>query len=169
MHAIRTRIMGDYFKPWRKKIGVATLVIACVLAGGWVRSISDQDVVFIQRQRNAFVDNHVLISMQGAISWSRWSPIETDTPKPLEYRHSKNPGPSDDDWKGAEVHWHWQWNGFDFGASSVKETMWMGQVKPWTREVEVWQIPYWFLVVPLMLLSAYLLFSKPRNLPATRQ
>ena len=28
--------MGDYFKPWRRKIGVATLVMACVFAAGWV-------------------------------------------------------------------------------------------------------------------------------------
>ena len=28
--------MSDFFKPWRRKIGVVTLFVACVFAGGWV-------------------------------------------------------------------------------------------------------------------------------------
>jgi hypothetical protein len=31
--------MGDYFKPWRRTIGVLTLLMACVFAGAWVRSL----------------------------------------------------------------------------------------------------------------------------------
>ena len=30
--------MREFFKPWRRKIGVVTLVMACVLMAGWVRS-----------------------------------------------------------------------------------------------------------------------------------
>ena len=30
--------MGDYFKPWRRKIGCVTLVLACLFMAGWVRS-----------------------------------------------------------------------------------------------------------------------------------
>ena len=35
--------MFDYFKPLRRKIGVCTLVIACVFAAGWVRSLYVED------------------------------------------------------------------------------------------------------------------------------
>jgi hypothetical protein len=35
---IINRRKGDYFRPWRRKIGVMTLVMACVFAAGWVRS-----------------------------------------------------------------------------------------------------------------------------------
>ena len=31
--------MGGYFKPWWRKMGVLTLVMACMFAAGWVRSI----------------------------------------------------------------------------------------------------------------------------------
>jgi hypothetical protein len=32
--------MGDYFKPWRRKIGVLTLGLACVLMAARVRSVA---------------------------------------------------------------------------------------------------------------------------------
>ena len=35
--------MGDFFKPWRRKIGVVTLLMACVFAAGWVKSFSTVD------------------------------------------------------------------------------------------------------------------------------
>jgi len=30
--------MGEFFKAWRRKIGLLTLVVACVFTAGWVRS-----------------------------------------------------------------------------------------------------------------------------------
>ena len=138
-----------------------TLLMACVLMAGWMRSMTDQDAVFIHHKRNAFVDNHVLISTRGALSWSRWSPIDTDVPMTWKYRHAKVPD-SAEDWNGADIHWRWKWNGFEFCSSSFKETKWMGQAKPWTREVEVWQIPYGSVTVLMTLISHWLLLSKPR-------
>jgi hypothetical protein len=35
--------MGDYFKPMRRKIGLATLGLACALTAAWVRSFSVTD------------------------------------------------------------------------------------------------------------------------------
>ena len=35
--------MGSYFKPWRRKIGVVTLLMACVFAGRWFRSFRMDD------------------------------------------------------------------------------------------------------------------------------
>ena len=32
--------MGDFFHRWRRKLGVVTLVMACVLAGGAARLIA---------------------------------------------------------------------------------------------------------------------------------
>ena len=42
--------MGDFFKPWRRKIGVVTLVFACLVAGGWVRSLTVREVISIPLQ-----------------------------------------------------------------------------------------------------------------------
>lgn len=30
--------MREFFKPWRRKLGVLVLVLACVLMAGWARS-----------------------------------------------------------------------------------------------------------------------------------
>jgi len=35
--------MGDFFKPWRRKIDVVTLLMACIFMAGWVRSMSIED------------------------------------------------------------------------------------------------------------------------------
>lgn len=35
--------MRDFFKGWRRKIGVATLVMACVFTAGWIRSFAISD------------------------------------------------------------------------------------------------------------------------------
>src|SRR4051812_37506464 len=36
--------MPTYFKPLRRKLGVVTLVTACVFAAGWVRSVFVADI-----------------------------------------------------------------------------------------------------------------------------
>lgn len=33
--------MGDCFRGWRRKLGVVTLAMACVLASAWLRSFSE--------------------------------------------------------------------------------------------------------------------------------
>src|SRR4051794_40257879 len=38
-------IMGEFFKPWRRRIGVVTLLMALVFMGGWLRSHSFVDYV----------------------------------------------------------------------------------------------------------------------------
>jgi hypothetical protein len=32
--------MGEFFKGWRRKVGVVTLGLACVFAGAWVHSLT---------------------------------------------------------------------------------------------------------------------------------
>ena len=43
--------MGNFFKPWRRKIGVATLVMALVVTGAWVDSFNgDLNFDFVQME-----------------------------------------------------------------------------------------------------------------------
>ena len=59
-----------------------------------------------------------------------------------------------------KILWRRTWCGFDFGKSR--------QTFSWGHNYEVveiwrwWSIPYWSIIIPLTLLSAYLLLSKPR-------
>jgi hypothetical protein len=57
--------MGDYFKPWRRKIGAMTLVIACAFTAGWVRSTVINDQLFLRNAKQS----HCWISSKGRLSW----------------------------------------------------------------------------------------------------
>lgn len=100
--------MGDFFKPWRRKIGVLTLVIACVLAMRWAASYGhgEQFIFIISgfESKNGYV--HL-------VRYDRTQSVQA----------------------GKSVY-------LDTGALNL---------------------PYLSIVIPLTLLSAYLLLSKPRG------
>src|SRR5689334_11887992 len=47
--------MGEYFKPFRRKIGVITLVMACVFSAGWIRSRNTSDFLRLNVGRDQIV------------------------------------------------------------------------------------------------------------------
>ncbi len=143
--------MSNYFKAWRRKIGVATLVLACVFAVGWTRSLTERDVLIRLNEHNT----HLVISAEGTLSWERMWPIVKPRPSRWMYRHqSSNPNEGDDVPLGSLG------LGFDFRDQSKIETT-VGTT-PYIAESETWQIPYWSIVIPLTLISSWLLLSKPR-------
>ena len=100
--------MSDYFKPLRRKVGLVTLAMACLLTAGWVRSYcgGDRIIAIVMEgfeSKNGYIQ-HIRIDLEGR-GWK----------KPLVYRPD--------------------------GTFCV---------------------PYWSICVPLTLLSAFLLLSKPR-------
>ena len=40
--------MGDFFRGWRRKIGLLSLVLALLFMGVWVRSLSVMDVINVR-------------------------------------------------------------------------------------------------------------------------
>ena len=58
-------------------------------------------------------------------------------------------------WNGYDVEWRRDWNQFHFGAGSNG-----------SGHTDSYIIPYWSIVVPLTLLSAYLILWAPR-IPVT--
>ena len=71
------------------------------------------------------------------------------------FLHSPDPFESN-----YEVEWQWDWAGFTFGAEQFRPG-----VMPLHR-LEIYAIPYWSIVIPLALLSAYLILWKPRKVGA---
>ena len=124
--------MGEYFKPWRRKIGVVTLVMACVVVAGWVRGRCVRDFVdsgrYLPGSRGIVIDNN----------------RDSFTLKTRE-------GPTICLLPGGEIN-------TVLPVSDAKVVL-----------VTLIRIPYWSIFIPLTLLSAYLLFSKPRVEPATAQ
>jgi hypothetical protein len=156
--------MGDFFKGWRRKIGVVTLGLACVFMAGWLRSATIRDDVMIAGENV----RHALASSTGLLRWARHTGIKNTDQKndarqilnagrPLIEWNSAGDFQKDDNdsfWKHCTNEWRHGWGGFDFGA---------GTHKRWNCHIERWAIPYWSIVIPLTLLSAWLLLSKPRH------
>ena len=103
--------MFNYFRGWRRKAGLVTLLMACVFAAGWVRSLTEID-------RLGLFGGWVC-SWGGSMRLVEVSFITTQ-----------------------------------IGGASVRAA----QLTPF------FSIPYWMIVLPLTLLSAWLLLSKPRIL-----
>ena len=137
--------MPHYFQSWRRILGVMTLVMACVFAVGWVRSLTVNESI------NLSSDNftlHTIYSGESILSWETWrSDTEFDPegfPNFYETHNilTRNPPPYE-----HEIRFF----GFRFAEDRV------------SLDTRIWEIPYWSIVLPLTLLSAWLLLSKPRR------
>jgi len=140
--------MTDFFHGWRRKTGVVTLVAAMVFVGGWVRSLTiDEGVSFRTGQ---FTDLYLGSCPDGFIgSTGKYS--DSSLPSLNAGWFSKYASDDTDDTdiqEPADSQWH-GW-GFQFRSSGNGNFIYV-------------VIPYWSIVLPLTLLSAYLLLGKPRK------
>ena len=142
--------MKAFFKGWRRKAGCVTLVIACAFAAGWSAGVTGREdlIAFTLLQRT-----HCFDSVLGMIHWWSWSSpsgrsdgwyvgrfhVEPTVARRFRYDHQSS-------------QLHYDENGelsFNRDESVLKSR----------RRIK---IPYWLIVVPMTLLSAWLLLSKPR-------
>ena len=54
----------------------------------------------------------------------------------------------------------WEWAGFRYGEYGSSD---MPPAPPCVEEIRIWIVPYGIITVPLTLVSAFLLLSKPRK------
>ena len=139
--------MGEYFKPWRRKIGVLTLFTACLFMAAWVRSFTSTDG--FQWNLKAFgfgvLSTHNSVALMFRILDE---PFGWSSPESLSGGFST----IDEQFRGSE--WRWRFAGLRFGRFP----------KP-ASSVFVCVVAYSWVVIPLTLLSAWLLLNKPRNIP----
>jgi hypothetical protein len=147
--------MREFFRGWRRTVGCATLVMACALMGMWLRSRVVNDFLATDG-RDA---TYRIGSYGGAISFIR------DTPAvPFErFLHLDSFDEGDDNkyelwkrwdsWDGYEMSWRWDLAQFHFGVGSTGSA----------SRTESYTFPYWFFVIPITLLSAYLILWKSRK------
>jgi hypothetical protein len=152
--------MHDFFCGWRRKLGCVTLVMALAFVGGWVRSGMRHDFVTSDTSRSRYG----FTSFQGRLQLGRWTPhgngplltwgsinAAESQENPVDENGAQKPF---DPFEFLDVEWRWDWGGFHFGAS-------MNRAKTRKKRVELWVVPYWSITVPLTLLSAFLLLTKP--------
>lgn len=177
--------MGEYFKPWRRKFGVITLALACVLMAVWMRSLTYLNSVVVSR--GDFRIDRVR-STNGCLFWERFqseNPISlwsgqawvsiygspnSGVHVPFFFGYDASSAPSSqartveeafpsgmgDIFPTHSIDWRWRAWGFGLGRCDHHSA---------PSTLIVWVVPYWAVVLLLTLLSAWLLLSKPRPNP----
>lgn len=152
--------MGDYFCGWRGKAGCFTLLLALALTGAWLRSLrihdewkpwkSDEFVYIIASENARLVFGRLHNPRMHVVGPF----IETETNAPTINKERIISGVVfKKDWEAnrclfsLERRSHFWWN--PFGST--------------TMELELLVIPYGPVVLPLTLLSAYLILWKARK------
>ena len=140
--------MWTYFLGWRRKAGCVTLVMACVVMGIWMRSYLTCDQISF---RTSEVTTDTVSSLEGFLTWSRLRHQRSKRQYHLN-RWQSIPSQVVKELFPPTVAVEWRWYGFGFtkhlnGDDSISEGC---------------LIPYWSVTIPLTMLSAYLLLSKPR-------
>ncbi len=121
--------MWEFFRGWRRKIGVVTLVIAYMFAAGWVRSLFIEDtLVFTDGSQH-----QTLSSLYGKVYWD------------------------------SKIEWTFDPGWFTWFTTDLRvSTLLAASLASWETG-ESYCIPYWSIVLPLALLSLWLLLFKSRQ------
>ena len=142
--------MREFFHGWRRKVGCVTLVMALVVFGAWMRSHHRFDCVFI----HAPAATHAMKSEDGRVCWTRMEP--NSSPIWMTWESEKA-----SEWQTVEFY-RQSYCGFTFGTElSAVVSVRAGEGFTQHRW-DFWVVPYWAIVMPLTLLSAYLIVWTPR-------
>ena len=149
--------MREFFRGWRRKVGVVTLLMACVFMSGWVRSRAISDnlrFIYANSRIKIWSSSGYLESThrsQPEALFSSWS-------HRLEFRRNYFP----------EIHRplgiisandRWECCGFFAGATQI---YFLDPMIPALLLNGV-AMRYWSIVIPLTLISPWLLLRKPRK------
>lgn len=153
--------MWDVFKSWKRKLGILTLCWACVFAGLWIRGLSLRDRLIINRANHSIVlwfNNQLVSSTPGMVAGLY---VNRGDAKPVPRRFSWD---SDPNLTAESVA-----KNLKLDAESRKSPEWTAE-RNWERKLfgfiifgatnrTLVFVPYWSIVIPLTLLSAWLLLS----------
>ena len=148
--------MGDFLKSWRRKAGCVLLVMVTFLWGCWVRSLKTADVIGIPGMYSPRTKSFFLIaSTSRGLEWRHvWSnkgkghffgrPSGSWISTSIEEEAATRP-------YQFQVTWNKSYSGIRLeGGTWGKPHLHVGNMS-------ICVIPYWFIVFPLTLLSAYLI------------
>ena len=140
--------MDGYFKPLRHKIGMLTLVLACVFTGGWVRSNFCRDAIAWEPGPLAIgvISGDSMIGIGAGIFRDQfeWVLPIFDTSDFIPYA---------DELECQDMKWNLA--GIRLGTSK--------EPPPATEVMYIADIPYPYAAIPLTLLTAWLLLSKLKS------
>lgn len=151
--------MNEFFHGRRRKVGVASLALALAVMGLWFRSLNHVDGGAIQ-----FSDQRGVTfgTRECGLYVRRYATLEPDMPEgPPENLFEFWTTPAGDN--GDDGLDDWLWNPGCWIISSDLTFCGFRYARFGINAVEILLIPYWAIVLPLSLFSAYLILWKPRK------
>lgn len=147
--------MYDFFRGWRRKVGGVSLILACGLMVGWIRSGIKFDAASIN------INHQMLIVVSAGsrihlvrITHEEAQPFFSSVSDDLEETggFTVNPQGSrtfDPKLLADNVNWTWRWGDFEIldVTESDNSSRWLS-------------IPYWICVFPLTALAALLIYGR---------
>lgn len=152
--------MGTFFKPWRRKLGVVALGLACLLMAGWVRSQQFSDFVKyrVDRQHWLYINSnngHLRLSLMREHEPGQFTFFRILDSSPADLRTGVD--------VNVNTHQHWYaFSELGFGIDDGTAPGPDGFVMSNQPKVYLFYARYRSIVVPLTLISCWLLLSKPR-------
>jgi hypothetical protein len=154
--------MREFFRGWKRRVGAVTLLMACVFAMIWVISLYRQDVLRLSPSKSSL---EYFQSCNGAFTWMRY----IDAHPMFVKRQPLAWGAAAVTFSNEDIcHCHLinkvKWRLSLLGAVAGEELTNVNFPEyngPATRVIAV-KIPYWFIILPMTLLSAWLLLRGPR-------
>lgn len=155
--------MREFFRGWKRKAGVVTLVMALPVMGLWVRSAIVYERALIPCRKSI----QYIASGGHAFFWAA-SEVEREgmfSHFPTEWQYVPYVPENYPDccriplWDmDSTTRWELNFCGFHFIEGEIDS-------RDYTRKLRgsIWVFHYWSIVTPLTLLSAWLLLSKPRR------
>ncbi len=148
--------MSEYFRGWQRKVGVLTLVMACVLTTIWLTCLTNPSLINRLFDRmvpysgggvTLFTDGNRISLVKGEVI-TTIDEVETidNSSHPTTLPESNQDASQDDDQSTD-------------GVSQMTVPVRLVTLNL-TSMVD---IPFWSIVVPLILVSAFLLLTKPRK------
>jgi hypothetical protein len=144
--------MGEFFRGWRRNLGVVTLMMTLILMGGWVRSHIYIECVIL-RFGDAIIFNFDSDPHGIGVVWRSLKKDNTWPISAVWTQQLTKDSPNYDSplAKNSPSH-KWHFCGVHLGR---------GKIYFWQNDFAVCRCSYWHVIVPLTLLSAILILTRP--------
>ncbi len=153
------KFLVRFFHGWKRKIGLVTLLMACLFMVGWVRSFFYHEGFAIpSRTKTA---SHSVWSNQDGLSWVKElcldNPNHWKDNQAFQCGSRRQSGKSVLDAFGTIRN---NWLGFEVFDISYRHANLQSGPNGDRVQMIVWIVPYWSVVLPLTAVSLWLLLSK---------
>lgn len=147
--------MGNFFKRWRRTLGITAAVVSVLLIVGWSRSHFFADRLLCALTSQLDIG---FVSDKGTLSYATLRHAPSEQTHGWEW-FSVDASKSGDPNGSEHIVWTWRFRGFGAGHATHPDD---------GSSISLWNVPYWFVTLS-MILAAGLLMSNSKSRCPTEQ